>query len=172
MGPAGMIQENLDIKILILFILSRLSDEVGTDVLEELCRESGGVGYFDFMACLSELADTGHVVMSETGCYITELGRSNAETVESSIPFSVRREAAELLKPIETRMRRNALISASHETDDLGCMVKLSLSDGQGEIINLSLLCANEEQAEKMETNFRNNAENIYKEISRLLNAD
>ena len=172
MGPTGMIQENLDIKILILFILSRLSDEVGTDVLEELCRESGGVGYFDFMACLSELADTGHVIMSETGCYITELGRSNAEAVESSIPFSVRRDAAELLKPIEAGMRRNALISTAHETDDLGCTVKLSLSDGKGEILNLSLLCANEQQAEKMEMNFRDNAENIYKEITRILNAD
>ena len=43
----GFIHEKLDIKILILFILSRLPGEVPPEVLGELCQCDDGIGYFD-----------------------------------------------------------------------------------------------------------------------------
>ena len=51
----GFIHEKLDIKILILFILRRLPGVVDPETLGELCQCAGGVGYFDYSDCLSEL---------------------------------------------------------------------------------------------------------------------
>ena len=82
----GFIHEKLDIKILILYILSRLSGEVDPETLAELCRCDDGIGYFDYSDCLAELVETEHVKETEEGYSVTEKGRRNAEAVESSLP--------------------------------------------------------------------------------------
>ena len=100
---------------------------------------------------------------------ITEKGIRNADTVESSLPYSVRSKASKLVAPIEEKMRRAAMITAKHKVNDEGCFVQLALSDGKGEIINLRFLCADEAQAQLIENNFRRDAENYYLRIAELL---
>ena len=170
MDRFGFIHERLDIKILILFLLRRLPGEVDPSTLGDLCRMcDDGIGYFDYADCLAELVETGHITESETGYTITEKGARNADEVGSSLPFSVRSKALKLLEPIVERMRRAAMIGASHSMGEDGCFVSLSMSDGAGDIIQLRLLCADEQQAEKIEKNFRKGAEGYYHKIIELL---
>ncbi len=169
MDRLGFIHEELDIKILILFILSRLSAPVEPETLLELCQCDGGIGYFDYTECLNDLVENGHICRTEEGYAVTAKGRRNAEAVESSLPFSVRAKALKLLEPVEERMRREALLTARHETGPEGCLVELAMGDGQGELFHLRLLCAGEEQARQMEKNFRRNAERLYQQIAALL---
>lgn len=61
MARLGFIHEKLDIKILILFILRRLPGEVEPETLCELCQCDGGIDYFDYSDCLSDLIETGHI---------------------------------------------------------------------------------------------------------------
>ena len=169
MDQYGFIHSMLDIKILILFILRRLPGTVEPETLLELCQSDGGIGYFDYSECLSQLVDTGHVEESEDGYIITEKGIRNADAVESSLPYSVRMKVMRLLGPVEERMRRAAMITARHIVDDNGCTVELAMSDGKGEVINLKLLCAGENQAKQIEKRFRRNAEGYYQKIMGLL---
>ena len=106
MDRLGFIHEKLDIKILILFILRRLPGTVDRDTLSDFTQCDGGVGYFDFSDCLSELVDTGLVTESPEGYRITEKGAQAGETVESSLPFSVRKKAEKLIAPEAERLRR------------------------------------------------------------------
>ena len=169
MDRLGFIHEELDIKILILYILRRLPAVVEPEVLLELCQCDGGVGYFEYSDCLSDLVDNGHIRQEEDGYSITDKGRRNAEAVESSLPFSVRSKANKLIAPIEEQMRRAAMITARHDNTDEGCFVELAMSDGKGEIIRLRFLCAGEEQAKQIEKKFRRDAEGYYQKIAQLM---
>ena len=173
MDRLGFIHEKLDIKILILFVLRRLPAAVSFNSLSDLIMIDEGFDYFDFTQCLSELVDTGHIALGDEGYKITKIGAEHGDTVESSIPFSVRSKAEQILKPVVDKMKRDALIGASHKTmPNGGCMVKLSLSDGVGEIFSLSILTSDEDGARKIESNFRSNPEEYYLKIINMLGSE
>lgn len=168
----GFIHEKLDIKILILFILRRLPGVVERDILADIAQCDGGVGYFDFSDCLSELVEAGQVSEEDEGYRITEKGAVNCETVESSLPYSVRKKAEKLLAPEAERLHRLSLLTAKHSVDEGQCIVTLAMDDGKGEILHLELLCADEVQAQRMEKYFKKKAESIYGEIVELLDKE
>lgn len=165
----GFIHENLDIKILILFILRRLPGEVSEVELAELCQCDTGVGYFEYSDCLSDLLESGHVVQTEDGYRITEKGSRNADAVETSLPYSVRSKAERLIEPVQERMRREALLTAKHSIEDGICTVTLAMSDGAGEILRMQILSPDEEHAKKMEKTFRRNAESLFNRFTEML---
>ena len=158
----GFIHEELDIKILILFVLRRLPGVVDPNELSDLCRSCDeGFDYFEYSDCLADLIDNGLIAENEDGFSISEKGAKNVEIVENDIPYSVRSRAEKLLKPLRDRLRREAMIKTSHVNEKNGCFVQLSMSDGEGDVINLRLLCGGEEQAK--------NAEAFYQQFIELL---
>ena len=78
-------QEKLDIKILILFILRRLPETVESETLANLALSDGGVGYFEYAECLAELEDSGHLERQGRMIRLTEKGARNGSIVESSL---------------------------------------------------------------------------------------
>ena len=168
----GFIHEKLDIKILILYILRRLPTFIDNETLAELCQCDGGVGYFDYAECLYELVETGNVEQDGNNYRITEKGSRNVDTVDSSLPKSVRRRAQEALRPVASRLERQSLIEAFHYRTDNGTTVELAMSDGRGEIIRLKLLAGSEDFAETVEKNFRENAEDYLMKIVAMMSED
>ena len=159
MDRLGFIHEKLDIKILILFILRRLPGTVDRDMLSDFTQCDG----------LSELVDTGLVTESPEGYRITEKGAQAGETVESSLPFSVRKKAEKLIAPEAERLRRLSMLTAEHKIKDGNCMVTLAMNDGKGEVMRLKILSSGEEQAQRIEKNFKGNEEDIYCKLIELL---
>ena len=162
MERLGFIHEKLDIKILILFILRRLPGIVAPIDLQDFTQQCDeGFGYFEYSDCLAELI--------ESGLRVSKRGADAAETVESSLPFSVRKRAEKIIAPEAERLRRLSMITAQHRNREGGCFVTLAMSDGKGEIIRLNILSSGEQQAERIEENFRDRAEEIYCRIIELL---
>ena len=162
----GYIHDELDLKILILYILRRLPAAIDRERLGELVLQDEGVSYFDYIQCLAELTDSGHAEHGEGGYRITEKGDRNAAAVESSLPYTARVRADRTMEPIIRAMNRSAMIRTAHKSVKTGgVQVELSMGDGVGEIISLRLLAASEAQAETIEKNFRLKAEQVYNDL-------
>lgn len=168
----GTLRDELDIKLLMLFILRRLPGSIKGEKLYDLCYEYGRVGYFEYAVYLSELIDAKLAESSFEGYRITEKGDTNCAIVESSLPYSTRSHLEKTLKPMAEEMRRDNMIVATHSVGDDGCQVELKLSDGISNILELRILCSGEEQADKMEKLFRKRAESTYHKIIELLNEE
>jgi len=172
MEQFGFVRERLDIKILILYILARLPGPVDRENLADIVFRDGGVNYFAFTDCLSELIATGHIY-KENGKYeITARGREDGAMIETSLPISVRDNADIGMLPIAEQISRDALVRTSHISGNAGCTVNLTLSDGKGVILDLSALVGNEDQAMQIEKKFRANAEEYYAKVLSLFLED
>jgi hypothetical protein len=159
----GFINEKLDMKILILFVLRRVPKAVSFEEMAELFMDNDGISYFDCADCASDLVKTGHLQVKSGKYFITEKGSRNSEITENSLPFSVRQEAEKRALKMRGQQIRNEMIKTTHITNPDGSYkVALSLSDDFGEIISMELLSINETQAADMEKNFREKAEIIY----------
>ena len=169
MDEKGFVFGQLDLKVLILVILRRLPEEVETDRLFRLCQEDGVVNYFDFSVCLDELRESGQVEVDEGWCRITERGMHNADTLENSLPYSVRRLAEKTAEREVAAMVRGDSILARHRVSDGVCVAELGLNDGVSDILRLSVLCSDEKQAKKIEKKFRRHAEETYQKIMEIL---
>ncbi len=166
----GFIHDKIDTKMLILYVLHRLPARINAEKLADLVLIDGGIGYFDYKQCLYELIEKSNVDETEEGCLITAKGSRNCEILADSLPYSVRMKADKVTAPVAEKMRREAMILANHEKCEGGVTVYLALSDGIGNIFDLKILAASEEQAEKIERSFRKKAEDYYNRfISELL---
>ena len=159
----GFIHEKLEIKILILFILRRLTTAIPIDMLAELTLCDDGISYFDFMECVEELVSTEHIIV-EKGMYsITEKGARNGETTENSLPFSVRQVASNAVATFRSTEHRDSMIKTLHMVNDDGTYTAiLSMSDGLGDVIKIELHSVSEQQATELENGFHKNAEKAY----------
>jgi len=165
----GLIREQLDIKILILYVLARLPVPIDRDALAEIVFCDGGVDYFSFSACLADLVATGHIAEEDGKYRITDQGREDGAVMETGLPLSVQTRAQEALRPVADRAQRDAMIGAGHIVQPQGCVVELRLSDGEAPLLELTAQVGEERQARQIEKNFRARAEELYVQIIELL---
>ena len=174
MGEFGFINDNLEIKFLILYIAARVAAPVPFAALQDLSMCDGGVDYFGFSECLADLVRTEHLTVDEQGLYaITEKGRRNSAICETSLPFSVRIQADRNLAGYNEQLRRRAVVGAKlDKRENGGYAVTLTLSDELDELMNLRLLVTREDMAKELEKRFQANAETIYTQILAVLYGD
>ncbi len=173
-GRLGFIHSEMDLKVLILFILRRLPQAATWEELTDMTLLTDtAIGYFDFSECMADLTRTEHIAKSEEGYTVTEKGRENGEAMESTLPYSVRVRAEKAAGALSDIQRRRSMIKASHELRSRGGLtVHLSMSDGLGPVLNMDVLTGDNDQAAKIEGNFKRNAEKLYLKIVELLMED
>lgn len=163
---AGFIHGKLDIKLLLLYLLSRAAAPIDFPTLTDLALCDPGVDYFLFAEAAAELADSGHLRV-EQGLYaITDKGRRNSADSESSLSPVVRRRCDLRLTQLNAELRRRDQVRATVEPGDGGTFVlRLALDDEAGNLLSLDLLTPSEEQSLRMADRFRAQPEMIYHSI-------
>lgn len=174
MPEFAFIHGELDIKLFLLYVLSKLPNPIDRNELIGICSVDSGIGWFEFAEFLEELVRTGHVEKLRDGRYmISEEGKKAAETTKTGVPFSVRTKADIAINPVAKRMRRDAAIESVIEEDpEGGAKLILGLSDSKGKILGLELLSSDEKTAKAMSEYFRKYAEDIYMKIVEILLAE
>ena len=166
MPPIGFIQDDLDLKLLVLYIMDRAAGPITFLQLFELALCDAGVDYFSLAQAVDHMVATGQLTKEEDRYAITEKGRRNSAICESSLPYSVRMQAEQSLVSCNEQLRRKALVrSQIQPREEGGYTVTLSLSDELDDLMNLQLLVTRQDMALELQKRFRAHAEEIYSRI-------
>lgn len=173
MARNGFIHDKLEIKFLVLYIMSRAAGPIDLPTLADLALCDDGVDYFGFAEATAELVESEHLELREEVYFITEKGRKNGGICESSLPYSVRIKCDKSVAQLNSAIRRDAQVRAELvPRADGSFTLRLSLDDESGNIMTLEMLVASELHGERLAEQFRTHPEQIYNGILGVMQAD
>lgn len=167
---AGFIHDKLDMKVYLLYLLSRLDGPVDFTALTELALAERGTEYFLFAQALAELKESGHLT-EEGGSYaVTDKGRYISADSEGTLPQVLRRRCDGRLGSLNAVLRRRAQVHAQVlPREDGGYTLRLGLDDNGGNLFTLELLVPSEEEGQAMAGRFQASPETIYHSVLAVL---
>ena len=170
MPPVGYIQDDLDLKLLILYIMDRTAGPLTFLQLFELALFDAGVDYFSLTQAVDHMVATGQLSKEGDRLAITDKGRRNSQICTSSLPHSVRLHCDENLIQVNEALRRESQVHAEIIPNQDGtAILRLRLEDGADALLALELLAPTPGQAEQWAGSFRQNPSSLYLGITRLL---
>ena len=168
--PIGFIQDDLDLKLLILYITDRTAGPITFLQLFELALCDAGVDYFSLTQVVEHMVSTGQLSKEGDRYAITEKGRRNSQICESSLPPSLRRHCDENLIQVNEALRQEAQVRAQiMARDDGTATLCLTLEDGASPLLHVALLAAGQDQAERWAAGFKKDPSALYMGLVRLL---
>ncbi len=170
MSPIGFIQNELDLKLLVLYIMAHLAQPVTFPQLLELAMCDAGVDYFSLTQAVEHMVETGQLAREGERYSITEKGKRNSEICQSSLPYSVRMHCDEnLVKVNDTLLKEAQVQSFVRDGEDGTCTLELQFCDSSSPLLNLSLLVSDRATALSMAQTFRQDPGGIYHAVIALL---
>ena len=170
MARPGFIQNELDLKRLVLYIMSRTAGPVTFLQLLDVALCDAGVDYFSLTEVVGHLVETGHLELNGEVYSITEKGRRNSEICESSLPYSVRMHCDENLGKLNGVLKRAAQVQAGVEPHADGtCTVRLFFADDGGPLMELKFLYPSQEKGQALAARFREAPEAFYHDLMTFL---
>ena len=173
MSPVGFIQDELDLKLLVLYITDQAVGPITFLQLFELALCDAGVDYFSLTQAVEHMVATGQLEKEGDRYAITDKGRRNSRICESSLPRSVRRHCDDNLVKVNEVLRRQSQVrSQIIDRDDGTVTLCLTLEDNTSPLFHLALLVPSQEQAECWAQVFQNDPSALYLGITKLLNKE
>lgn len=171
--PGGLTSA-LEIKILICYLLSNVSDSLSAEQISEVVQAEGIANYFETFNALKDLIKSGHLVVSKTvediDFYtVSDLGRSSADSLQSSVPPSVKEKAirsTEKMLDMIQKLKENQ-VEIKKVSD--GYIVQLKILDIGSDLMDLSLFVGTKEEADKVRKNYLDNPTAVYKAVLEVL---
>ena len=161
MQRLGFIHDMLDVKVLILFVMARVSYPVDIQQIYELSYQDDCLSYFDVCTAVPEMVKSGHLKELENAQYeITEKGKADGTLTEDSIAFTVKQRAENAVSRFNRQIRRSSFVKTQiipREQGDFS--VLMSLDDEAGNLMTLELMAPNQRQAVRLGKLFEKKAE-------------
>ena len=173
MPPIGFIQDDLDLKLLVLYIMDRAAGPITFLQLFELALCDAGVDYFSLSQAVDHMVSTGQLEQEGERYHITDKGRRNSQICESSLPRSVRRHCDDNLIQVNAALRRESQVRARiMDREDGTATLCLSLEDDSSPLLHLALLSPGREQAERWAEAFQSDPSALYMNVIKLLDKE
>ena len=163
----GFIHDILDVKILILYVMSLVDEPITAQTIYELCYQDECLSYFDVQEAVPQMVESGHLEKQDDGLYvITDKGRETEEITHDSIAFPVKQRAKSAVEKLNRTNKRDQFIRTEIRKQENGeYTVFMGLDDLQGTLMNLELTMPTLHQARKLEAAYRRNAEVVYQSV-------
>ena len=163
MQRRGFIHDMLDVKVLILFVMARVSYPVSTGEIYELCYQDDCLSYFDVCTAIPEMVKSGHLKEDGEKYVITEKGKADGSLTEDSIAFTVKQRAENAVAKYNRQIRRSSFVKTQvipRESGDYS--VIMALDDEMGNLMTLELVAPDQRQAVRLGKLFEKKAEMVY----------
>lgn len=164
MQRLGFIHDMMDVKVLILFVMSRSSYPMTIQEIYEVSFQDDCLSYFDVCTAVPEMVRTGHLKELEEERYeITEKGRTDGALIADSIAYSVKQRAENAVDRFNRQIRRKSFVKteiAPREKGDFS--VVLRLDDEFGNLMTLELTAPDQRQAGRLSRLLEEKAEEVY----------
>ena len=164
MQRLGFIHDMLDVKVLILYVMARVSYPVTIQQIYELCYQDDCLSYFDVCTAIPELVKSKHLKEVENDCYvITDKGKADGALTEDSVAFTVKQRAENAVARFNRQIRRSSFVKTQIVPREKGDFsVIMALDDEMGNLMTLELVAPNQRQAIRLAKLFEKKAENVY----------
>lgn len=170
MSPIGFIQNELDLKLLVLYIMAKAAGPITFLQLLELALCDAGVDYFSLTQAVEHMVETGQLSKQGERYAITDKGRRNSEICESSLPYSVRMHCDENLIKVNDALRLEAQVRTQiQDQPDGTCTLHLEFNDTDSPLLRLDLLVPSRPQALSMAQAFQADPAAFYHAVTSLL---
>ena len=164
MQRLGFIHDMLDVKVLILFVMARVSYPVTSQEVYELCYQDDCLSYFDVCTAIPEMVKSGHLKELEGEKYeITPKGKADGALTEDSIAYTVKCRAENAVAKYNRQIRRSSFVKTQIIPREAGdYSVIMALDDEAGNLMTLELMAPNQRQALRLSKLFERKAETVY----------
>ena len=171
MEPRGFIHSMMDVKVLILYVVSRVLYPVDAQKIYELCYQDDCLSYFDVQEALPQMVESGHLECQPDGTYvITEKGRETSDLVEDSLAYPVAQRALLAVERYNREVKRDSLIRTEIlPRGDGDFSVIMGLDDDMGSLMTLELMAPSQQQARRLANAFHDHAESIFQVVMNAL---
>ncbi len=160
--PGGLYDTN-DIRILICYILSNIEEALTQEEISNIIREYGLANYFEIAHAISQLHELKAIKLDDMDRFtVTDAGREIAETLSSSLPYTVKKKALKSTNKalkIKESLKDNI---AKIEPCEKGYKVIIVIPDGSLEMLRVEIFASSREEAERAVENFLSNPLALY----------
>lgn len=175
MQRLGFIHDMMDVKVLILYVMSRSSYPMSVQDIYEVCYVDDCLSYFDVCTAIPEMVKSGHLTQLEDGNYeITQKGRDDGALTADSLVFTVRQKAENAIAKFNRQLKRSSFVKTQILPRDGGeYSVIMTLDDEMSNLMTLELVAPDQRQAVRLSRMFEIKAESLYAlTMSELLDAE
>lgn len=165
-------------KVLILYLLNKLSDGIKSDNLYKIISSANGINYFYFQELLTDLINANLVGSftkdEDTFIKITSEGQNSLSLTKSLLPGILKLKADSIFKDeVSSIAEESSIVTEYIPKDENNYTVKCKIVEKNETIFEISTFAGSRDRAKQISDNWKNNANAIYpKIISLLLNGD
>lgn len=167
MEQRGFIQDMLDVKLLVLYIMARVLYPVDLQKIYELAFQDDKLSYFDLAQAVPQMVESGHLEEIEGERYIiTQKGRDACAVTEDAIAYPVMQRAQAAIDSFNRAVRRNGFVRTNIQKRDSGDFcVQMSLNDEVSDLLKMELMAPSQKHAVRLAKAFNEHAESIYRSV-------
>lgn len=171
--PGGLWHKN-DIRILLCYILASVGAPLSRQDLSRIIQEKGLANYFEVEDALATLLKQGNITQDEQGfCAVTRGGLEIANSLDATLPLSVRDKALEAALTLLAEERSHRENRVEVVPQEGGYQVTCHISGGEGmELMAVSLYVPDSAQAELVRQRFYQAPDRVYKLLLASLTGD
>ncbi len=161
-----------EIRILICYIISNIKSPVPGRMLADLLHYEGIANVFEVNDSISSLTESGHLLLqnqAEDTYIATNKGKAVAETLKTTLPYSVKDRAYSAALKMVSRFNHSKETDIKISREDERTFITCTALDGSAPFMSVKLMVTDEEQAAFIKEKFINNPAKIYSELINML---